>query len=89
MATYTITTSVIDDKLFKAEVLQDPQGWLESAIAGKVHNRWKKLRAEWTEKLIDDADFTDSIPSDKTDFINLVLARDDYKTAAEKEAAKY
>ena len=86
MATYTITTSAIDDKLFNAEV-GDIQPWLELALSGKIHNRWKALRIEWTAKLIDDESFTDPIPSDRTDFINLVLARDDYKTKAEKDAA--
>ena len=35
---------------------------------------------------MDDETFTDTIPSNKTDFVNLVTARPDYKDRATREA---
>tara|TARA_R110001606_G_scaffold71981_1_gene165810 strand:- start:150 stop:269 length:120 start_codon:yes stop_codon:yes gene_type:complete len=35
---------------------------------------------------MNDETFTDSIPSNKEDFVNLVLARDDYKDRATRDA---
>ena len=43
------------------------------------------MQPEWTTKLMNDDSFTDSIPSNKTDFVNLITARSDYKTRAERE----
>ena len=37
------------------------------------------MQNEWTTKLMNDDSFTDSIPSNKADFIALVTARSDYK----------
>ena len=44
------------------------------------------MQNTWTTKLIDDASFTDSIPSNKTDFVTLVTARADYKDRAARDA---
>ena len=46
---------------------------------GKVNNCWKRFRNEWTQKLMDDPSYNDPIPSNQTDFVNLVTARADYK----------
>ena len=35
---------------------------------------------------MDDSSFTDPIPSNKTDFINLVTARSDYKNRTQRDA---
>jgi len=37
--------------------------------------------------LMNDSDFTDSIPSNQADFVALVTARSDYKTRTERDAA--
>jgi hypothetical protein len=34
---------------------------------------------------MDDSSFTDPIPSNKTDFVNLVTARSDYKNRTQRE----
>ena len=34
---------------------------------------------------MNDSSFTDAIPSNKTDFVNLVTARSDYKTRQERD----
>ena len=59
--------------------------WIEKAIEGKVHNCWKRMQNEWTQKLMNDDSFTDPIPSNRTDFINLVTARSDYKNRKQRD----
>jgi hypothetical protein len=61
--------------------------WVEAAVAGKINNVWKRMRTEWTTRLMDDSDFTDAIPSNQADFVALVTARDDYKTRQERDDA--
>jgi len=88
--TITITISDVDEKILYDQLLKtvsnngvDNEGikdWHEKASSGKINNAWKRFRQEWTQKLMDDSSFTDSIPSNKTDFVNLVTARSDYKT---------
>jgi|TARA_Y100000296_G_scaffold67262_1_gene79806 hypothetical protein len=53
---------------------------------GKINNAWKRFRTEWTQKLMDDETFTDPIPSNQADFVNLVTARDDYKDRTARDA---
>jgi hypothetical protein len=53
--------------------------WIQEAVDGKINNCWKRMRQEWTQKLMDDDSFTDPIPSNQADFVNLVTARPDYK----------
>ena len=45
------------------------------------------MQSQWTTKLMNDPTFTDSIPSNKTDFVNMVTARDDYQTRAQRDLA--
>ena len=61
--------------------------WHEKASVGKINNAWKRFQQEWTTKLMNDDSFTDAIPSNQADFVNLVTARADYKTRQEKEDA--
>jgi hypothetical protein len=93
----TINISDIDEKILYDQLLTtvsndgvDNEGikdWHEKASNGKINNAWKKFQQEWTTKLMNDDSFTDAIPSNKTDFVNLVTARSDYKTRQEKEDA--
>ena len=80
----TITVNETDQKVLKSDLLDIDQ-WCQDAIAGKINNCWKRMQSEWTTKLMNDDSFTDSIPSNKTDFVNLITARSDYKTRAERE----
>ena len=61
--------------------------WIQNAIDGKINNCWKRFRTEWTTRLMDDSSFTDAIPSNQTDFVNLVLARSDYKNRKARDDA--
>ena len=59
--------------------------WIQDAVDGKINNCWKRMRTEWTQKLMDDDSFTDPIPSNQTDFVNLVTARADYKNRKKRD----
>ena len=61
--------------------------WIQNAVDGKINNCWKRMQREWTDKLINDSSFTDSIPSNQEDFVKLVLARSDYKNRKAKDDA--
>jgi len=84
--TITITIDDTDEKVLKNDLL-DINDWCQSAINGKKNNCWKRMQSEWTTKLMNDDSFTDPIPSNKSDFVALVTARDDYQTRAERDAA--
>ena len=83
--TITVSISDTDEKVMKNDLL-DVDQWVQDAVTGKKNNTWKRFQQEWTKKLMDDETFTDPIPSNKTDFVNLVLARDDYKDRATRDA---
>ena len=84
--TITVSISDTDEKVMKNDLL-DLNQWVQDAVTGKKNNCWKRFQSEWTTKLMNDETFTDSIPSNKEAFVNLVTARADYKTRQEKEDA--
>jgi hypothetical protein len=84
--TITVSISDTDEKIMKNDLL-DVNQWVQDAVTGKQNNCWKRFQSEWTTKLMNDETFTDSIPSNKEAFVNLVTARADYKTRQEKEDA--
>ena len=59
--------------------------WIQYAVDCKVSNCWKRMKNEWTTKLMDDDSFTDPIPSNQADFVNLVTARADYKNRKKRD----
>ena len=86
----TIEIKVTFDDTEQATMLNDLKDinqWVQDAVTGKKNNTWKRFQQEWTLKLMDDDSFTDPIPSNKTDFVNLVTARSDYKTRSERDIA--
>ena len=85
--TITVTINDTDQKIMKNDLL-DINDWVQKAVDGKKNNTWKRFQQEWTTKLINDETFTDPIPSNKTDFVNLVTARSDYKDRAARDAAE-
>ena len=88
MATHKKEVSITDlqQKILSDSLYNDMSNnaglddWIQKALDGKINNCWKRMRTEWTQKLMDDDSFTDSIPSNQADFVNLVTARSDYKT---------
>ena len=86
MATITLTVEVTDTE--QAVLLNDLTNindWVQGAVTGKKSNAWKRMQSEWTTKLMNDASFTDSIPSNQADFVALVIARADYKNRTARE----
>ena len=90
MAEITLTIKVDDtDQLVLKNDLLDIDAWVQDAMTGKINNCWKRMQQDWTTKLMNDSSFTDSIPSNKADFVTLVTSRSDYKDRkARDEASK-
>ena len=90
MAEITLTIKVNDtDQTVLKNDLLDIDAWVQAAMTGKINNCWKRMQQEWTTKLMNDESFTDSIPSNKADFVKLVTSRSDYKDRkARDEASK-
>ena len=87
MAKLTITIEVDDtDQLILKNDLLDIDEWMQQAMTGKINNCWKRMQSEWTTKLMNDESFTDSIPSNKADFVTLVTSREDYQDRAARDA---
>ena len=86
MATITLTVEVTDtEQAVMLNDLLDINDWVQGAVTGKKNNCWKRMQTEWTTKLMNDASFTDSIPSNQADFVALIIARADYLTRKELE----
>ena len=85
MATITIEINSTDETVLKNDIA-NIDTWVQDAVSGKINNCWKRMQKEWTEKLMDDDSFTDPIPSNKNDFINLVTSREDYEDRAARDA---
>ena len=87
MAKLTITIEIDDtDQLVLKNDLTDINNWAQEAMTGKINNCWKRMQSEWTQKLMNDESFTDSIPSNKADFVTLVTSREGYKNREQREA---
>ena len=88
MAELTITVKVSDaDQTILKNDLLDIDAWVQDAITGKINNCWKRMQQEWTTKLMNDESFTDSIPSNKADFVTLITSRSDYKDRKARDEA--
>ena len=88
MAELTITIKVSDtDQTVLKNDLLDIDAWVQDAMTGKINNCWKRMQREWTDKLMNDSSFTDSIPSNKEDFVKLITARSDYKDRKARDEA--
>ena len=88
MAELTITVKVSDtDQTILKNDLLDIDAWVQDAMTGKINNCWKRMQTEWTTKLMNDESFTDSIPSNKADFVKLITARSDYKDRKARDEA--
>jgi len=91
--TKTITLTDLQQNILDNDLYNNPADnsgldeWIDGAMTGKINNCWKRFQREWTDKLMNDSDFTDSIPSNQADFVALVIARSDYKTRKERDDA--
>jgi len=94
MATHTKTVSLTDlqQNILKNDLYSDTDNagldeWIQNAMDGKLSNCWKRFQQEWTTKLMNDASFTDAIPSNQGEFVALVVARADYKNRKARDDA--
>ena len=79
-----ITLSISDeDQKILEDNLINPELWIKTMVSENTANCYSRLQQKWTVKLMEDSEFTDAIPSNKSDFITLVTERSDYKTAKE------
>ena len=87
-----ITLTDLQQKILSNDLYNDTDNaglddWIQKAVDGKINNCWKRMRQEWTQKLMDDDSFTDSIPSNQEDFVTLVTSRSDYKNRKARDDA--
>ena len=87
MAKLKITLEIeeTDQTILKNDLL-DINEWAQLMLSGKINNCWKRMQQQWTARLMNDESFTDSIPSNKADFVTLVTSREDYKNREERDA---
>ena len=64
----------------------DAEAWLTGAIAEKAERRRDALIKEWRPTLYADASVTE-LPADADDLATLIIARSDYKTRTQQDAA--
>ena len=72
-----------DEKLLLNDLL-GIQDWVDGALAGKINNCWKRFQSEWTTKLLDDPSVS-AISASKSDFVEQVTNRADYKTRTQRD----
>jgi len=92
MAEYkiTLTISETDQKILSNDLINNSNNdgitkWIEDALKGKINSCYKRMQREWTETLLNDSSFTDSIPSNKEDLIKLILSQPTYKNRNQQE----
>ena len=85
--TVTLTVEISDhnEKVLLNDLL-DIDDWVQAAVVGKINNCGKRMANEATAILKADAS-VESMPATDDGLITALLARDDYKTRAERDAA--
>ena len=84
MATYTVTITDADETALNNDLL-DIDTWIQGAVTGKINNCKKRMVTQWQPILFAD-ESVESMPATADGIIALVVARDDYKTRAERDA---
>jgi hypothetical protein len=79
-----ITTT---ENLCLYHIVPDAEAWLRSAITEKARLRRDALITEWRPRLFADASVTE-LPTDDDALCALIMARDDYKTRLQQDAAQ-
>lgn len=76
-------SSATDDLCADNDLLSKEE-WLKNAWIGKVNNCKKRFIREWQQKLMADPN-VESVPAHEEEFINMVIARPDYKNRVERD----
>ena len=79
------TLSSTEEAVIKYQLLVDIDSWVTSAVAGKVNNCKKRMIQEWLPKLYADESVS-SIPASEDELVAMIIARDDYKDRAARDA---
>jgi len=83
--TVTVNISNADEKALLNDLL-DIDEWVQAAVLGKINNCKKRMTNEATVVLKADAS-VENMPATDEGLIAALLARDDYKNRAERDAA--
>jgi hypothetical protein len=67
-------------------IVSDPEAWLLASVTAKASVRRVALIKEWRPKLFADASVTE-LPADDEALCTLIMARSDYKTRLQQDAA--
>ena len=78
------TLTAIEEAVLK-DGMPSVQDWVDGAITGKINNCKKRMCEEWRQILYADESVT-QIPNDDDELVSLIIARNDYKTRAERDA---
>jgi len=79
-----ITVSDTDVKILNNDI-SDIQEWVQNALNGKIDNCWSRMREEWVVKLMNNPEFTDPIPSNKEEFVNLIFSKPEYLNKTQRK----
>jgi hypothetical protein len=83
--TVTVEISDHNEKLLLNDIL-DIDDWVQAAVLGKINNCGKRMATQATAVLKADAS-VETMPATDLGLQNALLARDDYKNRAERDAA--
>ena len=84
--TVTVNISDADEKAMLNDLL-GIDDWVQAAVVGKINKCKKRMANEATAILKADAS-VETMPATDDGLITALLARDDYKTRAERDAAE-
>jgi hypothetical protein len=84
--TVTVNINDLDEKVMLNDLL-GIDDWVQAAVLGKINNCKKRMAAQATEVLKADA-AVETMPATDDGLVNALLARDDYKNRAERDAAE-
>mgnify|MGYP006099076967 CR=1 FL=1 len=80
------TLNAVDEAALLNDLL-DIQDWVDAAITGKIHSCKVRMCNAWRPILYADESVT-QISNDNDELVPVILARDDYKTRVERDAAQ-
>ena len=83
--TVTVEINDLNEKILLNDLL-DIDAWVQQAMLGKINNCKKRMENNATAVLKAD-DSVETMPATDDGLITALLARDDYKTRAERDAA--
>jgi hypothetical protein len=84
--TVTVNISDADEKAMLNDLL-GIDDWVQAAVVGKINNCKKRMANQATAVLKAD-DSVETMPATDDGLITALLARDDYKNRAERDAAR-